>query len=117
MHTLTADELEAQPRGLLDEIRRGLPVIVFAEGQPTMLAMPLGADAHMPVALLELAVALYESDQISLGRAAEVAGLRYSSMLDELGRRGIAVVRYSVEDLDRELEYVRTLAGPGSRGC
>ena len=32
-------------------------------------------------------------------------------MIDELGRRQIPVVRYSVEDLDRELDYVRTLAG------
>lgn len=112
MHTLTAEELEAQPQRLLDDARQGQADIVLVEGQPTMLTMPLGADARTPEALLELAVALYGSDQISLGRAAEVAGLPYGSMVDELGRRGIPVVRYSVEDLDRELEHVRTLAGP-----
>jgi len=112
MHTLTAEELEAQPRRLLDDARQGQADIVLVEGQPMMLTMPLGADTGTPEALLELAVALYESDQISLGRAAEVAGLPYSQMIDELGRRGIPVVRYSVEDLERELEHVRTLAGP-----
>jgi predicted HTH domain antitoxin len=40
-----------------------------------------------------------------------VAGLPYSRMIDELGQRQIPVVRYSVEDLDREPAYVRSLAG------
>ncbi len=112
MQTLTAEEVNAQPQRLLDDARKGQADIVLVEGEPMMLTVPLGTDAGAPRALLELAVALYESDQISLGRAAEVAGLPYSQMIDELGRRGIPVVRYSVEDLDRELEHVRTLAGP-----
>jgi predicted HTH domain antitoxin len=111
MHTLTAEELKDQPQRLLDDARNGQGDIVLIEGEPAMLTMPLGANAGTPAALLELAVALYEADQISLGRAAEVAGLAYSQMIDELGSRGIPVVRYSVEDLDRELAYVGTLAG------
>ena len=111
MHTLTADELNSQPQRLLDDARRGQPDIVLFEGEPAMLTVPLGDQTSTSATLLELAVALYESDQVSLGRAAEVAGLPYSRMIDELGRRSIPVVRYSVEDLDRELEHVRTLAG------
>ena len=112
MHTLTAEELQRQPQRLLDDARKGQGDIVLVAGEPLMLTVPLGADAGTPAVLLELAVALYESDQISLGRAAEVAGLPYSRMIDELGRRGIPVVRYSAEDLERELKYVGTLAGP-----
>lgn len=111
MHTLTADELNAQPQRLLDDARRGQPDIVLVEGEPAMLTVPLGDQTSTADTLLELAVALYESDQVSLGRAAEVAGLPYSRMIDELGRRNIPVVRYSVEDLERELAHVRTLAG------
>ncbi|MBK6787556.1 MAG: UPF0175 family protein [Betaproteobacteria bacterium] len=112
MSTLTAEEVMAYPQRLLNDARRGQADIVLVEGQPMLLTMPLGSNTGTPEALLELAVALYESDQISLGRAAEVAGLPYSSMIDELGRRGIPAVRYSVEDLDRELEHVSSLAGP-----
>ena len=112
MHTLNADDLAAEPQRLLDDARKGQGDIVLVEGRPLMLTVPLGADAGSPEALMEIAITLYESDQISLGRAAEVAGLPYGRMVDELGRRGIPVVRYSVEDLERELEHVRTLAGP-----
>jgi predicted HTH domain antitoxin len=111
MHTLTTNDLAAQPGRLLDDARNGQADMVLSDGQPLMLTVPLGGDAGSPRALLELAVALYQADRISLGRAAEVAGLPYARMVDELGQRGIATVRYTVEELDRELAHVRTLAG------
>lgn len=111
MHTLTEDDLEREPGRLLDDARKGHGDIVLRDGLPLMLTVPLASQAGTPEALIELAVALYDADHISLGRAAEVAGLPYASMVEELGRRGIATVRYSVEDLDRELAHVRTLAG------
>jgi predicted HTH domain antitoxin len=96
---------------LLNDARRGTSDIVTVEGEPIMLTLPLGQNAGSSAERLELAVTLYERDLLSLGLAAKVAGLSYSLMIDELGRRQIPVVRYSVEDLDRELDYVRTLAG------
>jgi len=112
MATLTAEEVTTQPQRLLDDARKGPSDMVLVEGRPLLLTIPLPLDAGLPEALLELAVALYESDQVSLGRAAEVAGLPYSQMIDELGRRGLPAVRYDVEDLERELAYVSTLARP-----
>jgi predicted HTH domain antitoxin len=46
---------------------------------------------------------LYDREQISLGRAAEIAGLAYADMMDELGRRGIATIRLRPGELEREL--------------
>lgn len=111
MSTLTSEELEQQPERLLDDARQGTSDIVTVQGVPVMLTLPLGQTAGSSAERLELAVTLYERDVLSLGLAAKVAGLSYSQMIDELGRRQIPVVRYSVEDLDRELDYVRTLAG------
>ena len=111
MSTVTSEELDRQPARLLDDARRGTSDIVTVEGEPVMLTLPLGRNSGSSTERLELAVTLYERDVLSLGLAAKVAGLSYSRMIDELGRRQIPVVRYSVEDLDRELDYVRTLAG------
>jgi len=110
MPTLTAEEFTAQPQRLLDDARNGRSDVVMAEGQPLLLTVPLTSEAGSPEAMLELAVALYRSDQASLGRAAEIAGVPYCRMIDELGRRGLPVVRYDVEDLERELAHVGTLA-------
>ena len=111
MSTLTSEELERQPERLLDDARRGTSDVVTVQGEPVMLTLPLGQTAGSSAERLAMAVSLYERDVLSLGLAAKVAGLSYSQMIDELGRRQIPVVRYSVEDLDRELAYVRTLAG------
>jgi predicted HTH domain antitoxin len=65
----------------------------------------------VPAALLDLAASLYDRELTSLGRAARIAGLSYSAMIDELGRRDIDTVRYDEKELARELAYVATLAG------
>jgi predicted HTH domain antitoxin len=46
---------------------------------------------------------LYVHEQISLGVAARIAGVSYSEMIDELGRRDIAVIRLEPGELEREL--------------
>lgn len=43
--------------------------------------------------------------------ASGIAGLTISEMIDELGRRRIAVVRYSKEELAEELKRFRGLPG------
>ena len=57
-----------------------------------------GEDVHVAVA-----VRLYESDAVSLGRAARIAGLSISEFIDRLGALQIPVIRYSAEKLEREL--------------
>jgi predicted HTH domain antitoxin len=52
---------------------------------------------------LELAVSLFDRGQIGIGIAARIAGLGISEFIDELGRRRIAVIRTTAEDLEREL--------------
>jgi hypothetical protein len=113
MHTVTDDELKRQPQAMLEDAARGEATLVTAAGQAVMLTMPLNAGVPVHTALVDLAATLFEQEQISLGRAARVAGLSYSDMINELGRRGIDVVRYSTDELARELAYVATRAGRG----
>ncbi len=103
MTTVTADELRQHPERLLDDACQGLSNIVTVDGEPMMLTLPLGPGSGSSVERLELAAALYDRDQLSLGLAAKVAGLGYSQMIDELGRRGIATIRLTPGELEREL--------------
>jgi predicted HTH domain antitoxin len=111
MHTLTDDELKREPAQLLDDAQRGQITVVTTDGRPVMMAVPLENGAPLRSALVDLAAALYDRDEISLGTAARIAGLSYSEMIDELGRRGMATVRYTPEELERELAHAATLAG------
>lgn len=55
-------------------------------------------------ARLLLAIRLFEESEVSLGYAAEMAGYSVRTFIELLGKRGIPVVEYSEDDLNRELE-------------
>lgn len=103
MHTLTDDDIKREPSQLLDDALRGQVTVVTSQGQALLMTLPLDQGAPVPGALLDLASNLYDREQISLGRAAEIAGLAYADMVDELGRRGIATIRLRPDELEREL--------------
>lgn len=103
MHTLTSDDLARQPQQLIDRARRGEPAIVTVAGEPVLMALPLGKGVDARAVLIDLAATLFDREQISLGLAAQIAGLSYGEMVDELSRREIAVIRLEAGDLEREL--------------
>lgn len=103
MHTLTDQELRQAPQALLDVAHRQQCTLVTTNGQPVLMAVPLADGRPDPAALVDLAAQLYDHGLISLERAARIAGLAYSEMIDELGRRGIDTIRLTPGELEREL--------------
>lgn len=53
-------------------------------------------------ALVDIAIGLYKREEVSLGRAAEVAGVSSVQLLTELGRRHIPI-NYGPDDLQADL--------------
>ena len=53
-------------------------------------------------ALVDIAIGLYKREEVSLGRAAEVAGISSVQLLDELGRRHIPI-NYGPDDLQADI--------------
>jgi predicted HTH domain antitoxin len=53
-------------------------------------------------ALVDIAIGLYKRQAVSLGRAAEVAGISSVELLTELGRRRIPI-NYGVEELRKDV--------------
>jgi len=103
MLTLTDEDLQRAPQQLLSDARRGELTVITTDGRPMMLAVPLADGAPMRSALVDMAAALFDREEISLGTAARIAGMSYSEMIDELGRRGIDTIRITPEELEREL--------------
>jgi predicted HTH domain antitoxin len=54
-----------------------------------------------------MAMRLYEIKVLSLGKAAELAGKDKEEFMRVLSEHGIDVIRYSKEDLDEEMEFLR----------
>jgi predicted HTH domain antitoxin len=62
----------------------------------------IGIDASQ--SRLEEAIALWDAEEISLGKAAKMAGISYEEMLEETGKRKLSFIRISAAELDREIE-------------
>ena len=103
MGSISVQQFLDHPDRLLADARSGSIALVTQDGEPVLLALPLGKGSESPAAKLELAVALFDREQVSLGLAAQIAGLSYGEMVDELGRRGIAVIRLAPGELAGEL--------------
>jgi predicted HTH domain antitoxin len=59
-------------------------------------------------ALIDVAIGLYKREQVSLGRAAEIAGISSPDFLQELGRRRIPI-NYDSEDLRADVAALKRL--------
>lgn len=102
MRTVSVDDFTRQPQRLLEDVKGGEIALVTDGGESVLLAVPLaGADTQST--LIELAARLYDRELISLERAARIAGLSCSETIDEFGRRDIATIRLTPEELGREL--------------
>jgi predicted HTH domain antitoxin len=61
-------------------------------------------------ALIDVAIGLYKRDLVSLGRAAEIAGVSAPVLLQELGRRRIPL-NYDVADLKTDWHTLNEAGG------
>lgn len=77
------------------------------------IQLPPELEARIQIenARLDLALGMYASDRVTLGRAAEIAGLTQLDFQRELGRRQIPL-HYDRNDLAMDLQAVRDLCGP-----
>lgn len=93
MHILTAEELRSRPQSLLADAERGEPALVVEDSRPVFMTVPMGRGLDAREVRLELAVGLFEREQVNVEVAARIAGLSITDMVDELCRRQIAVGR------------------------
>ena len=56
-------------------------------------------------AKLQLAVRLFQVGSLSCGQAAEMAGFSKRTFLELLGKQGLAVLDYSVDELTDDLSH------------
>jgi predicted HTH domain antitoxin len=74
------------------------------------LLAPIEERLTVPRAALHFAIGLYTSGEVTLGQAADVAGLSQTEFLHELGRRRIPL-RYDRADFAEDIATLRELPG------
>ena len=103
MNAMTVEELIKHPGKLIEHAESGTLSVVTKDGRPIFLAVPCKGTLDVESICATIAVRLYENEAVSLGRAAKISGLSISEFIDHLGALKIPVIRYSAEELEREL--------------
>jgi predicted HTH domain antitoxin len=67
------------------------------------LTLELPSNVTKDEAQILLAVKLYETERVSLGQAARLAGYSKRAFMEILGKHNVPVINYSPDDLREEL--------------
>ena len=71
-----------------------------------MLTVPDIVNLSQPEAQILFAIKLFETDKLSLGKAAEVAGLSYGTFYELLVRYGVPIVNMTEDEVKQEIANV-----------
>ena len=77
--------------------------MVTQKGKPMFLALPFDERLVSTGIYVAMAIKLFEDGVLSLGKAAQMAGVDYKQFAKQLAALGIAAVDYSSTDLKDEL--------------
>ncbi len=72
-----------------------------------LLNLPDTFDFDDKEALMAIAARLYEKGKLTIGQAAELAGLSKNSFMEVLANYGVSVFNFSDSDLDQDIENAK----------
>jgi predicted HTH domain antitoxin len=104
MTAVSVRELKNNPSAALRDARRA-PVVVLKRNHPEAVLVHLSDDSLLgePGVRLAIATALYRSESLSLGRAAEISGISIAEFMQHVSQLGIPVIRGDSDSLARDM--------------
>lgn len=108
MQTFTIRDLRDRSGELTREAEAGRLSLVTRHGQPLFVSVPFSGDVLAHGVGAALAVILFKQGDVSLGKAAEIAGMRYAQFLTHVSALGIAVTDYEPGELEAELKVLNS---------
>ena len=104
MVTFTARELRERTSEVIRHAESGGLSVVTRHGKPVFVALPFDELLVREGFGLALSLRLFEQGEISLGKAARLAGMKRQEFMEELQRRKIAISQIGETELDEELQ-------------
>ena len=103
METFTVRDLRERTGELIRGAEEGKLSVITKHGAPVFVAVPFDEVLVREGVTVALAVHLFDEEQISLGKAAQLAGMGRAAFTKYLGALGIPVIRTTQTELEREL--------------
>lgn len=103
METFTVRDLRERTGDLIRGAEEGKLSVVTKHGAPVFVAVPFDEILVREGVTVALAVHLFDEAQISLGKAAQLAGMDRGEFIKHLAQLNIPVIRTDDSELEREL--------------
>ena len=103
MDIFTVRDLRERTGELIRDAESGKLSVITKHGRPVFLAVPFDELLVREGIGLALAVRLFQQAEISLGKAARLAGMERQEFMAELSRREIPLTDFSASELKDEL--------------
>lgn len=115
MHAVSVSGLKHNPAEDLRQSKQDL-VVVFNRDHPDTVLMGLNQNdlLQAPGVRAALATALFRDGELSLVRAAHVAGLDVPSFISHLSRLGIPAIRLNAAETNADLDTLEQWLQPSS---
>ena len=106
MKAYNIGDLKNNPSEAIRDSKDG-PVLIFNREHPEAVIFSLDFIDKDVEINKTLAMVLYKNKQVSLGRAAKIAGMSYSDFMELVSNHGIPIIRYGVEEIKQDLTNLR----------
>jgi predicted HTH domain antitoxin len=106
MQTFSIRDLRDRSGELTHEAEEGRMSLVTKHGQPLFVTLPFTEDLLQHGVRKSLAMTLLRAGDISIGKAAEIAGMSYMDFLPLVKALGMYVVDYDPAELADELKLL-----------
>lgn len=103
METFTVRDLRERTGDLIRGAEEGKLSVITKHGAPVFVAVPFDETLVREGITVALAVHLFDEEQISLGKAAQLAGMSRSDFTKHLAQMGIAVIRTTSAELEQDI--------------
>jgi predicted HTH domain antitoxin len=106
MQTFSIRDLRDRSGELTREAEAGRLSLVTRHGQPLFVSVPFTGELLQHGVRAALGVTLFKQGDISLGKAAEIAGMQYAQFLVHVSSLGIPIMEYGPGELEAELKLL-----------
>ena len=108
MQAFSIRDLRERTGELSRAAEKGELSLVTRHGHPLFVSVPFSERVVENGVYLALAENLFKSGELSLGKAAKLAGMSRIEFGEHLSRLGSPIVDYDPAELDAELDYFNT---------
>ncbi len=104
MDTFTVRDLRERTGELIRDAETGELAVITKHGRPVFIALPFDETTIKSGINVALAIKLFQSEVLSIGKAAKFANCSIADFIAYLSKAGVPNVNYASEDLEEELK-------------